>query len=284
MTEYKKFDEKAWMDFGKNLLKKEGTEKKKNFLRICKSGKNDFLDYMDEHLLSGEDSIIGKDRIVFEHRFTEREFLYPPKDTQQIIWNTFREVPDEIMSCCGFWGYTMLNMIQGGYIKPEYLASKLNGVTETGIYALDAALKSSNEKTIDDCARRILRSMCNPAPRGKRILFKDFYLGKVYWRWNWSQKMSEFIDLDFGQILSILNENYYEAFSSKMHTGKSYISSRNVLGGLLLYLNQAKSKKITNKQLEKIIDKISYLSAWKAIEAQKPNLNQKEIQEISVSL
>ena len=272
------------MDFGKNLLKKEGSGKKKNFLRICKSGKDDFIDYISEHLLSREDSIIGKDHIVFEHRFTEREFLYPPRDTQQIIWNTFRKVPDEITSYCGFWGYTILTMIQGGYIKQEYLASKLNGVTETGIYALDEALKSSNDRTIDDCARRILRSMCNPFPRGKRISFNDFYLGKVYWRWNWSQKMSEFIDLEFEQILDILNEKYYAAFSEKMHTGKSYIGSRNVLGGLLLHLNKAKREKITNKQLGKLIDKIAYVSAWKAIEAQEPNLNQKEIQKISVSL
>ncbi len=272
------------MDFGKNLLEEKSSEKKRNFLRICKSEKNDFSDYMDENLLFREDSIIGKDHIVFEHQFTEKEFLYPPKDTQQIIWNTFRQVPDEIMSCCGFWGYMIINMIKGGYIKQEYLASKLNGVTETGIYVIDEALKSSNEKMIDACARRILRSMCNPAPRGKRILFNDFYLGKVYWRWRWSQKMSEFIDLEFEQILEILNENYYAAFSAKMHTGKSYISSRNVLGGLLLYLDQAKSEEITNKQLGKIIDKISYLSAWKAIEAQTPNLNQEEIQKISVSL
>ena len=272
------------MDFGKSLLEEKGSEKEKNFLWICKSKKTDFLDYMDEHLLSREDSITGKDHIFFEHRFTEREFLHPPRDTQQIIWNTFREVPDEITSYCGFWGYTIRTMIEGGYIKQEYLAAKLNGVTETGIYAIDEALKSSDETMIDECARRILRSMCNPAPRGKRILFKDCHLSKVYWRWHWSQKMSEFIDLEFEQILEILDENYYAEFSEKMHTGKSYIGSRNVLGGLLLHLNKAKREKITNTQLRKLIDKIAYVSAWKAIEAQEPNLNQKEIQKISVSL
>lgn len=284
MTEYKKFDEKAWTDFGKNLLKEKDSEKQETFLRICKSKKSDFLDYMDEHLLSREDSIIGTEHLVFEHQFTEREFRYPPKDTQQIIWNTFREVPDEILSCCGFWGYTILNMIQDGYIKQEYLASNLNGVTETGIYVIDEALRSSNEKTIDECVRRILRSMCNPEARGKRIIFNDFYLGKAYWRWRWSEKMSEFIDLEFEQILEILDEKYYGAFSGKMHTGKSYISSRNVLGGLLLYLKKAKNEKMTGKQLEKLIDKISYLSAWKAIEVQEPKLNQKEVQKISVNL
>lgn len=284
MPEYKKFEEKAWMDFGKSLLEEKGSEKTKTFLWICKSKKNDFLDYMDEHLLSRENSTTGKDHMLFEHRFTEREFLHPPRDTQQIIWNTFREVPDEILYSGGFWGCVILKMIEGGYIKQEYLAAKLNGVTETGNYAIDEALKSSDETMIDKCARRILRSMCNPAPRGKRILFNDCHLSKVYWRWHWSHKMSEFIDLELEQILEILDENYYATFSEKMHTGKSYISYRNVLGGLLLFLDQAKTKKITNTKLGNIIDKLSYLSAWKAIEEQRPNLNQQEIKEISVNL
>ncbi len=289
MTEYKRFDETVWLKFGQALLppqEEKGSEKQKEFLELCKSGKTSLLSYIDDHLLSHEDSIIGNDLIVFEYRFTEREFLYPPKDTQRHLWNIFREVPDEITSCCGFWGHTIIDMIKGDYIKPEYLASDLNGVTKTGVYVIDTALKSGDDKKIDDCVRRILRSMCNPAPRGKRILFNDFYLGKAYWRWHWSQKMSEVesIDLGFDQILEILNESYYGEFSAKMHTGKSYIGSENVLGGLLLYLKQANKKKITNEQLRKIIDKISFLSVWKAIEIQEPTLNQKEIQQISKNI
>ncbi len=285
MTEYKRLDEKAWLEFGKNLLTEKGSEKQKEFLQVCRAGKDDFLKYMDACLLSGKGCIIDGDIIAFEHKFAEREFLYPPKDTQQVIWNVFKNAPDEMLTYCGFWSYRIIDMIGHDQIKPEYLAADLNGVTKTGVYIIDVAQQSDDEKPVDDCVRRILRSMCNPAPRGKRIVFSDFYLGKAYWRWWWADKMSQrSIGLNFNQVLKILDEKYYAEFSGKMHSGKSYIGSENVLGGLLLYLKQENGNKITAKQLRKIIDKISYLSAWKAIEAQAPNLTQMEIQEISKTL
>ena len=283
MTNYKKLNDKAWLDFGKDLLQSKGSEEQKKFLHICKSGKTPFLEYIDEYLLSRENSVIGNDSIGFEYQFTEREFLHPPKDTQKIIWDKFKDIPHEVKSCFGFWGHIILDMARGGYIKPEYWASSLNGIIQTGVYVIDVALKSEDEQKIDGCVRRILRSMCNPAPRGKRILFNDFSLGKSYWRWHWADKMSQHMTLDFKTISEIFDEKYYAVFAAKMHTGKSYLSYRNVLGGLLLYLKQASSsdKKITGEKLETIIDTISCISAWKAIEVQDPELNQKEIEEIA---
>ena len=283
MTEYKQLDGQAWLEFGKNLLKEKGSEEQKEFLEICKTGKDGFLDYIDEQLSSYKDGVIADAPIYFERKFTETEFLCPPKDTQEIIWDMFKDMPDEIMYSCGFWGYTIIGMIKNDSIKPEYLASELNGVNKTGIYMIDEALKStvSEDKKIDDRVRRILRSMCNPEPRGKRIVFNDFSLGKAYWRWHWATRMAQHIGLNSSQILEIFDEKYYAAFSEKMHSGQSYISSENVLGGLLLYLQSQPRKEIHSKQLKKIIDKISYLSAWKAIEMQDPARNQEEIKEIS---
>lgn len=286
MTEYKRLDEKAWLEFGKNLLAEKDSEKQKEFLQICRSGKDGFLKYMHEHLLFGEDDIIDGEHIALKYKFSEREFLHPPKGTQQVIWDTFKDVPDEMMASCGFWGYTIIDAIKSDYVAPDYLAAELNGVTKTGIYVIDAAQKS--KELIDKCVRRILRSMCNPAARGKRIVFNDFSLGKTYWRWQWARKMSgrSYIDLEFDHVLKILNENYYAAFSGKMHSGKSYISSEKVFGGLLLFLEQKKSneEEIKGKKLAKIIDQISWLSAWKAIEMQESNLTQIEIQKISENL
>ncbi len=286
MTEYKRLDEKAWLEFGKNLLTEKGSEKQKEFLQVYRAGKEDFLEYMREHLLSCKDNVINGEHIAPKHKFAEREFIHPPKDTQQVIWNVFKDVPDEMMVYCGFWANTIIGMIDDGRIGPDYLAAELNGVTKTGIYMIDEALKSGDEKIIDDRVRRILRSMCNPAPRGKRIVFNDFYLGKAYWRWHWATRMSKHIKLEFEEILKVLDEKCYAAFAAKMHTSKSYISSQNTLGGLLLFLKQEQqeNKKITETKLKKVIDQLSYLSAWKAIEMQKPNLTQIEIQKISESL
>ena len=151
-----------------------------------------------------------------------------------------------------------------------------------GIFVLDMAIKSNNGKTIDKCVRKILRVMANPEPRGKRIIFNDFYLGKSYWRWYWAKYMSEKeeINLKFEEILSILDEEYYGIFSEKMHSKKSYISQTNVFGGLLLYLYKNTSTSV--KSIGKIIDKLSYLSACKAIEIQSPELNRKEIESLNI--
>ncbi len=285
MTEYKRIDESIWRTFGKNLLNNKGSDEQINFLQICRNGKEDFLNYLKENLLNNEEAIIKGKAVSFNHKFTEAEFRFPPIDTQEIIWEAFGEIEREYMGYCGFWGNVIINMIKEDCIKPEYLASNLNGVNETGIYMLDNAINSDDNKKIDECTRRILRSMSNPAPRGKRIVFNDFYLGKAYWRWNWANKMSNgIIGLNFKEILNTLDEKGYTEFYQAMHTGggKSYISQTNVLGGLLLFLN--KNPETLVKNIKKIIDTISYLSAWKAIEVQSPELNKQEIQIIANNL
>jgi hypothetical protein len=287
MTEHKRIDERVYLKFGKNLSQ-EGKEKKVldnqiEFLQACRDGKDSFLQYLDENLLNEEGSMVNSKGIFFNHKFTEVEFRFPPVDTQEVIWNTFKNVSKQNMSSCGFWGAVIIDMIKHDCITPDYLASNVNGVNETGVYMLDSALNSNDGKKIDDLVRRVLRSIgCPPAGRGKRLIFSDFYLGKAYWRWCWSNKMSNEISLSFNEILNTLDEKGYAAFSEKMHSKKSYISHTNVLGGLLLFLNKNPSTLVKNT--EKIIDNISYLSIWKAIEIQSPELNQVEIENIASSL
>ncbi len=283
MSEYKRFDEKVWASFGKKLLPKDkGSERcleeQRKFLAACQSGKDDFLKYLEHKGLL--DNAVGDDTVHFTYQFTEKEFIYPPDDTQKKIWEAFEILPDEITCKCGFWAYVIIEMVKSGQIRPFFLASELNGADNTGSYMIDNALKSSDASKIDSCVRRILRSMCNPEPRGKRIVFNDFHLGKAYWRWQWADKMSSIMKRDL--ILKVLNEKYYAEFSARMHTGKTYIGSENIFGGLLLFLE--KNRKIGSPKLQQIIERIKYLSVWKAIEAQTPKLNQKEIQEIADSL
>jgi hypothetical protein len=285
MTEYKRIDEGAYLQFGKKLSQ-EGKEKQIldsqiEFLQVCRNGKEDFLNYLGEKLLNNNDAIIEGDNILFDHKFTEAEFRFPPIDTQEIIWGTFEKIEREYMGYCGFWGYIIIQMIKGDCIKPDYLASELNGVHKTGIYMLDSAINSDDGEKIDHCTRRILRSMgCPPAGRGKRMIFNDFYLGKAYWRWNWANKMSKEISLNFEEILAIFDETSYGVFSERMFSKDSYISQINTLGGLLLFLNENNLK----VKLNNVIKTISYLSAWKAIEVQSPELNKQEIQIIANNL
>ncbi len=281
MTEYKRIDEAAYSNFGKELLSNKGSGNQIEFLQACRNGKDDFLNYLDENLLNQE-AIITGEVIHFNYKFTEAEFRFPPIDTQEIIWDIFNNIPRENMMLCGFWGNTIINMIKYNCITPDYLASNLNGVNETGIYMLDSAINSGDNEKIDSCVRRVLRAMGNPAPRGKRVVFlKIFPLGKAYWRWHWANKMSKEIRLSFEEILKIFDETSYDSFAGRMHSQKSYISQTNTLGGLLLFLSK---NPLTGEVMGKVIDIITYLSAWKAIEIQLPGLNKKEIEIIANNL
>ena len=279
MSEYSRLDEKVWGDFGKKLKKNKNSEEQGEFLSACNSGKDDFLSYLkNNNLLDNADNVKS---VSFTHQFTEQEFIHPPYNgTQKKIWQTFKGLPDEITCKCGFWGYVIIKMIEDEQIQSSYLAAESNDIKSPGNYMIENALKSGDTEKIDKCVRRILRSMCNPVPRGKRIVFNDFPLGKTYWRWRWADKMADIMEPDL--TLKILDENYYAEFSAKMHSGKSYISSKNIFGGLLLFLE--KNKKIGKKNLKAIIDQIGYLSVWKALEAQTPQSNQKEIEKIAERL
>lgn len=284
MTEYKRINESTYLEFGRRLSQ-EGSDKKVvaeqlEFLQACRDGKDSFLEYLDNNLLTREDAMVEGKGVFFDYRFTETEFRFPPMDTQAVIWEAFKNIPRQNMGLAGFWGSVVVDMIKHDCISPDYLASNVNGVNETGLYMLDSAINSEDGKKIDDCVRRVLRSMgCPPAGRGKRIIFNDFYLGKAYWRWNWADKMSGKVDLTFDEVLRIFDETSYTVFSEKMHSKKSYISQVNVLGGLLLFLNKNNLK----GKLKAVIDTISYISAWKAIEVQDPKANYLEIKKIVAS-
>lgn len=220
MAKYKEINYGAWNDFGKTLLSKKGSDQQIVFLQSCMEGKDVFLSYLDENLLNKDDALSAGKGVYLDCSFTEAEFRFPPIDTQQSIWDAFKHVPKQSTSFCGFWGSVIIDMIKYDCITPAYLASNVNGVNETGLYMLDDAIKSNNDKKIDDCVRRVLRSMGNPAPRGKRIIFNDFYLGRSYWRWNWSNKMSNEISLSFEEILNTLDEKGYAEVSGRMHSQK----------------------------------------------------------------
>lgn len=295
------------------------------FLEACHTDSaQEFLAHIDQIVESvcTDNNIrkptIGTEELVVESKLCESQFFTSPQNLQQKIWDTFKDIPNETAIDGGFWGYVVYNMIQKGHIKPSYLAATINR-DGNGHHNITEALKAdkkasklvkkqgkgSDEATddqlsvkiakhhqaIDKCVRRILRSLCNPAPRGKRIIFNDFPLGKSFWRWKWADKMSQerSLGLDSQEILTIFDATSYGDFSAKMHTGRSYISSPNIFGGLLLFLKATKSGKkalaqLVKKELVNIIDHISYLSAWKALEAQPFEKNRDDIQIIFDSL
>ena len=280
MTDYKQIEGGAWLKFGDALLyEKDSPVKQREFLCACLDGNEAFLRYVGD-ILPEKDTVVGKEEFVFDYKFTEQEFCNPPESTQEIIWNAFHKCDPETLSSCGFWAYTVRRLLETDRIESTFLASGENSSSVGNILIREALAAEDNLKKVDVCARRILRSMCNSSPRGNRVLFSDFHLGRTYWRWYWAKHLSEIISLEPEKIRNVLNLNHYKAFAENIHSGKSCVATDNVFGGLVLYL-QAEEEKLSGEKLGDIINRISYLSAWKAIEAQSPEDNQNEIANIA---
>lgn len=279
--EPQRLNSESWAKFGERLLNKNDTSPQIEFLRACRS-KDSFDTYVSNRLQT-ENSKTGSS-IVFPHRFTQNEFYYPPEDTQKTIWETFKDFPHESMSDVCFWGHVMLDLIKNDSFEPAWLAANSGGISEDGEFVIDMVLKSPEEvEKIDKCVRRILRSMCNPQPRGKRIVYFDFPLGKSWWRYYWADKMSKHIDLDFKCILEIMDLSSYQALAERMHSNRSYISFPNVFGGILLFLDKT-SDSVNSKTIGKIANGLAYLIIWNSIEMQKPNLVCEQINNIYESI
>ncbi|MYB33539.1 MAG: hypothetical protein F4X92_00110, partial [Gammaproteobacteria bacterium] len=169
---------KTWNDFGSKLLQEKGHKRQKEFLTSCKQ-KDDFSCYMNNNLHGYYRS--SSSSFLSDYEFTEAEFCSPPEDTQNMIWDRLNscQLDKETLSDVCFWGEVVFNLIERDQLKPEWLASSKGNSLEEGGYFIDRALNSNDSKMLDDCVRKILRSMCNPRPRGRRVVFCDFSLGRA---------------------------------------------------------------------------------------------------------
>ena len=279
--ESQRLNSESWAKFGDRLLKKNDTSTQIEFLEACRS-KDSFDAYISKDLKT--ENLRTGFSAVFQYRFTQNEFYFPPEDMQKTIWESFNHLPHEIMSDVCFWGSVMLDLIKNSSFEPAWLAANGGGISEDGDYAIDIALKFPEEvKRIDKCVRRILRSMCNPRPRGKRIVYFDFPLGKSWWRYFWANEMSKHIEVDFERILEIMDLSCYQVLAERMHSNRSYISYANVFGGMLLFLDTT-SDSVNSKTIGKIANSLAYLIIWNAIEMQNPNLVCEQINNIYESI
>ncbi len=276
---YARFATIPWIEFGKNLLTEKGAQQQRDFLQACLS-KRDFQQHIEQSPLSLNRE--QGDPIPFSYRFTEAEFYNPCKDSQEAIWNAFNGIDKETAADDCFWGKVVMDMIEKKQIEPAWLAADGKGAEEEGRHRIERLLQSDANKDtdsnhMDSCVRRVLRSLCHRAPRRKRIIFYDFPLGRVWWRRHWADRMAEKLSRDREKILETMDETNYKLLAEKLYSGKSYLGADNVFGGLLLFLEKAPVK---GDKLKDILDRLAYLSAWKAIELQSPEENCDEISRI----
>ena len=197
MTGQKRYVRQEWYDFGKILTERPGQDEQREFLESCLS-RDTFLEYMNNRLPT--DNLDGGSALGdFDHQFTELEFIDPPLETtQKHIWEAFSPAGvsgnEELYADCCFWGVVIREMVDRGLVEAPWLAAGASDThDDAGRDNIENALCAEGDdaaKAMDACVRRILRSMCNPSPRGARIVFNDFPLGRSWWRWRWAERMA----------------------------------------------------------------------------------------------
>ena len=244
---------------------------------------------MNRHLpvdnIEGESALGG-----FDYKFEELEYIEPPiEPTQKHLWEAFRPVDgdgdEEIYADGCFWGVVVREMVERDFVEASWLAANVGEThPDAGLTNIEEALEEEGDnaaKAVDKCVRRILRSMCNPAPRGARIVFYDFPLGRSWWRWHWAERMADFLSIERDDILQlILTGTTYELIAAKMHSGLSYLSPENVFGGLILFLQDQLDTPLPRKRLRKVIDELARQSAWRAIELRPPAENRDDLERL----
>jgi len=270
----RRIEENVWMKFGRDLLQSNNSEaldEQIKFLKACRDGNSALLEYL-EPLLSDSNNLTGKDSTYVDIKLTEKEFRNPPEDTQEEIFENFKDYPSETLSYNGFWGYLIINLIRSEAIQASFLAANTGNNNQSGLVCLDYALSENAEATlVDATVRRVLRSMCNPAPRGKRIVFDDFVLGSSFWRWNFASRVSTALDRSLDMILNIMSVEMFGQISALLHANDSWLSHRNVLSGVVLFRESYNNIKVGT--FKNYVTKLRFMSAWKAIEIQSPNDN-----------
>lgn len=285
MTGRRRYRRQDWYDFGKILTERPGQDEQREFLEACLS-RDAFLEYMNSHIPT--DNLDGGSALGnFDHKFTELEFIDPPLETtQKYIWEAFGSAGvggnEELYADCCFWGVVIREMVERGLVEASWLAVGAGDThDDAGRDNIENALSEEGEgvaKAMDDCVRRILRSMCNPRPRGARIVFNDFPLGKSWWRWRWAERMANHLDIARKDILEqALDSGNYAIVAAKMHSGRSYLSADNVFGGLILFLRGPQGAQLSGKRLGKLIDELGTQSLWQAIELRVPTDNRDEL-------
>jgi len=270
----KRIIEKEWMKFGRDLLQRynsDALEEQIKFLQACRDGNKSFLDYL-EPLLSNSNNLTGKDSSYVDIRLTEKEFRNPPEDTQEEIFDNFKDYPSETLSYNGFWAYLIINLIRNNAIQSSFLAANTGNNNQSGLTCLDYALnENADELLVDATVRRVLRSMCNPAPRGARRVFNDFVLGSSFWRWNFASRVSKSLEKNLELVLNTLSVDMFGQISDALYANDSWLSHKNVLSGVVLF--REKYDSISVKSFMSYVKRLRYMSAWKAIEIQTPKDN-----------
>ncbi len=189
---YKRLDDEAYTRLRKSLLKKEAEDWRRDFLTAALSNE-DFLNFMRDVRVTG---VGGEEELDVLGKLTESEYNNPPDDTEQDLYEKWKDVPPETACRVTFWGEVTLNHIEKGAIQACYLAAGTD--TARGADRIRQVLSGNGE--IDSCVRTILRNLSGiPEARGNISVYVNCPFSRAWWRVRLAHEVHEAVKEIFGR-------------------------------------------------------------------------------------
>ena len=243
---YLEFDGGDYTQLRKELLEHKGSELQKGLLEATKD-RESFIQWIEKRV-DLEDE--GKKFDLWSDKLSEAEYKRAPGSVEKQLFKTWKGLTPAQASRETFWGYVTIGHIKQGIIESSYLAAN-NNPSLSGLGRIDQALKSNQEKPIDDVVRTILRNLGGlPGPRGSRSVYVDCPFARAWWRTYFAYQFERQIcdetgTTDFNKIFATLRgtskaKNYWETLIDLIVSQYSQLGDTKVISALIWALSERK--------------------------------------------
>lgn len=228
----KELVDSEYTKFRKELLKKKGSDRQRQFLKNVVVDSS-FLEEFADIGITGSIDIK-----VTSTALTESEFRDPPPCTERALYESWPELTPSIACRTTFWSYVTISHIKAGKIRSKYLAAA-SGNVSGGDERIDLVLdeqKPVQRKLMDDCVRTVLRRLGGlPEVRGNRSVFVDCPFARAWWRERMIRQAAKDKGGMEGKIRVILrtNQTYWEKLIDRIVFRNSTFGSENIRGAFL---------------------------------------------------
>ncbi len=171
---YKRLNDEVYTKLRKDLLKKESTDLRREFLMAARSNAG-FLAFMQDVCGIGTN---GTKDLETHGKLTEAEYINPPEDTERSMYAQWGGIAPETACRVTFWGEVTLNHIRQGKIEAHYLAASDTG---HGTDRIQKALAEDGD--VYRCVLTVLRRMSGvPDKRGNISVYANCPFSRAWWR------------------------------------------------------------------------------------------------------
>ncbi|MCY4399692.1 MAG: hypothetical protein OXE96_10190 [Gemmatimonadetes bacterium] len=233
---YKRFREEPYGRRLKALLQVKGDLLQKEFLESVRDRRT-FVNYMSELPVDGIREVPLWDKSISEH-----DFRALPPELELSLYRRWWQVPPEVASRSGFWGYVTTCHVGAGTIDSTHLAAtnRLPGVS-----AIDQALAEDAPLMIDRCVRTALRRLGGLRPaRGHRSVYVDCMFARAWWRERMVEEATSEVADRVRALFRLKGKSLWEDLISRLidEDGVSVFGPMNVPSGVrsALFLSLAR--------------------------------------------